>query len=141
MRQTTIYIFVGSAAALTHLATVAFLVEVLFAGPLTANLIGFCLAFSVSFKGHSQWTFPTAPERRPAARLRFFAVALIGFLLNQSAYAFALPLFGARFYLPVLAAVLLGVASVTFLLSKLWAFAHPENNSGVFPAPHARIDR
>jgi hypothetical protein len=37
-----------------------------------------------------------------------------------------LHLFGPRAYLPALAAVLIGVAVATFLLSKLWAFAEPQ---------------
>jgi putative flippase GtrA len=129
MRQAATFTGVGAAAALTHLATVALLVELLFVGPLTANIIGFFVAFFVSFTGHSRLTFPVAPESRPAARLRFFAVALTGFLLNQTAYAWALQISGPRFYLTVLAAVLIGVAAVTFLLSKLWAFAQSEKNS------------
>ncbi|MBI4724029.1 MAG: GtrA family protein, partial [Rhodomicrobium sp.] len=44
----------------------------------------------------------------------------------QAAYAEALRLFGRDYYLPALAAVLVGVAAATFLLSKLWAFAQPQ---------------
>lgn len=125
MRQIAIFIAVGSAAALTHLAVVAIVVEGTGLRPLAANVIGFGVAFFVSFGGHARWTFPLAPHRFAAARRRFFAVAFTGFVLNQTAYAEALHLFGARYYLPVLAAVLLGVAAATFLLSKLWAFADP----------------
>ena len=125
MHQAAIFIGVGTAAAFTHLAAVAMLVELFFLGPLPANVIGFGAAFFVSFTGHSRWTFPIAPASRPAARLRFFAVALTGFLLNQTAYAWALQLFGPRLYLPILGAVLIGVAVITFLLSKLWVFAQP----------------
>ncbi len=123
MRQIAIFIAVGSAAALTHLTVVAMVVEGFGLKPLAANVIGFCIAFFVSFSGHAHWTFPLSPERFAAARRRFFAVAVTGFALNQTAYAEALHLFGPRYYLPVLAAVLLGVAAATFLLSKLWAFA------------------
>ena len=94
--------------------------------PLAANVIGFCVAFLVSFAGHARWTFPLSPERYAPARTRFFAVASTGFVLNQAAYAEALHLFGPRAYLPALAAVLIGVAVATFLLSKLWAFAEPQ---------------
>jgi putative flippase GtrA len=127
MRQIAIFIAVGTAAALTHLTAVWAAVEFLALKPLAANVIGFCIAFLVSFSGHARWTFPLAPTRYAAARTRFFAVALTGFVLNQTAYAEALHLFGPRYYLPVLAAVLLGVAAATFLLSKLWAFAHPQS--------------
>jgi putative flippase GtrA len=126
MLQVAIYIAVGSAAALTHLSVVAAVVELAALKPLAANIIGFAVAFLVSFAGHSRWTFPTAPERLSAARMRFFAVACSSFALNQAAYAEALALFGPRYYLPALAAVIGGVAVSTFLLSKLWAFAQPQ---------------
>ncbi len=125
MRQLAIFVAVGTAAAATHLSIVAAAVELLRLPPLAANALGFCVAFLVSFAGHARWTFPLAPERYAAARARFFAVAITGFLLNQTAYAEALHLFGAAYYLPALGAVLLGVAVATFLLSKLWAFAQP----------------
>jgi putative flippase GtrA len=126
MRQIVIFIAVGTAAAFTHLSVVAAAVELFGLQPLAANVIGFCIAFVVSFGGHARWTFPLAPERYAAARTRFFAVALTGFILNQTAYAEALHLFGPSYYLPALAAVLIGVAISTFLLSKLWAFAQPQ---------------
>lgn len=127
MWQIAIYIAVGTAAALTHLSVVASAVEFFGLQPLAANVIGFCFAFLVSFTGHARWTFAISPARYAAARTRFFAVALTSFVLNQTAYAEALHLFGARYYLPALAAVLLTVAIITFLLSKLWAFAHPRS--------------
>ncbi len=126
MRQIAIFIAVGSAAALTHLTVVAIVVELFGLNPLAANVIGFGVAFLVSFSGHARWTFPLSLERYAAARTRFFAVACTGFVLNQAAYAEALHLFGSRYYLPALAAVLVGVAVATFLLSKLWAFAQPQ---------------
>jgi putative flippase GtrA len=126
MQQIAIFIAVGTAAAFTHLAVAAAAVELAKIPPLAANVIGFCIAFLVSFAGHARWTFPLAPERFAAARTRFFAVAVLGFALNQAAYAEALHLFGPAYYLPALAAVLIGVAISTFLLSKLWAFAQPQ---------------
>jgi putative flippase GtrA len=125
MQQIAIFIAVGSAAAFTHLAVVAAVVETLALHPLAANVIGFGIAFLVSFGGHSRWTFPIVREQLAAARIRFFVVALTGFVINQMAYAWALHIFGPDYYLPILAAVLLGVAASTFLLSKLWAFAQP----------------
>ncbi len=126
MRQIAIFVAVGCAAAATHLAVVALVHELLGLTPLAANVIGFCVAFLVSFGGHARFTFPIAPERFAAARRRFFAVALAGFALNQSAYAVALDVFGQRYYLAVLSVILVGVAISTFLLSKLWAFAQPQ---------------
>ena len=58
MRQIAIFIAVGSAAAVTHLTVVALVVELLHLKPLSANVIGFCVAFLVSFGGHARWTIP-----------------------------------------------------------------------------------
>ncbi len=126
MHQIAIFIAVGTAAAFTHLSVVAAMVEALALHPLAANVIGFGVAFLVSFSGHSRWTFPIAREQHATARIRFLVVAVSGFAVNQAAYAWALHIFGPKYYLPVLAAVLLGVAGSTFLLSKLWAFAQPQ---------------
>jgi putative flippase GtrA len=126
MHQIVLFAAVGTAAAVTHLAVVAALVETLALHPLAANVVGFGVAFFVSFGGHARWTFPIDRERFAAARMRFFLVALAGFALNQTAYAWVLHIVGADYYLPALAAVVLGVAGSTFLLSKLWAFAQPQ---------------
>lgn len=50
---------VGVAAMATHWCVVALLVP-LGMQPLLANVIGFCIAFNVSFLGHHHWTFATA---------------------------------------------------------------------------------
>jgi putative flippase GtrA len=128
-RQLAAFALVGGAAAATHLLVVASLVEACHWPVLLANAAGFSVAFAVSFGGHARWTFPLAAARRAAARKRFFIVALMGFAANQSAYASGLEAMGERghvWYLPVLVAVIAGVAGLTFVLSKLWAFAQSE---------------
>ena len=125
MQQIAIFIAVGIAAAITHFTVVFAVVETLALHPLAANVIGFGIAFLVSFGGHSRWTFPTSRDQLAKARDRFFLVALAGFAINQAAYAWALHIFGREYYLPILATVILSVAGATFLLAKLWAFAQP----------------
>jgi putative flippase GtrA len=125
-RELAAFVFVGCTAALTHLSVVFAVVETVNWPALAANVVGFAVAFFVSFAGHSHFTFPIEASRRAAARSRFFVVALSGFLLNQSVYAVGLQLFGQRFYLPVLFCVLVLVAAATFLASKRWAFASAE---------------
>lgn len=126
MRQIAIFIAVGTTAAIVHLGVVAAVVELFSLDPLAANVIGFSIAFLVSFGGHARWTFPVARKRYAAARTRFFAVAFTGFVLNQIAYAKGLDYVGRDHYLPLLATVILGVSAATFALAKLWAFAQPE---------------
>ncbi len=126
MQQIAIFIAVGCAAAAVHFAVVLAAVETLALHPLAANAIAFGVAFVVSFGGHSRWTFPIGQEQHASARMRFFAVALTGFVINQTAYAWALHIFGKDYYQIILPPVILGVAAATFFLSKLWAFAQPQ---------------
>ena len=50
-------------------------------------------------------------------------MAFSAFILNQTAFAVGLHIFGERYYLPILFCVLLLVATATYLASKRWAFA------------------
>jgi putative flippase GtrA len=113
---------VGGAAFLVHFAVVATLVP---AGltPLVANVLGFLAAFTVSFVGHARWSFPA--EGRPVrlAFARFAVVAVAGFALNESAYAVLLRTTPLDYRL-ALFIVLAGVAGVTWLAGRYWAFAH-----------------
>jgi putative flippase GtrA len=128
-RQLLVFAIVGCVAAVIHLSVVALLVEGLHVRILAANVFGFCVAFLVSFYGHAHWTFPQSAGRRTLARKRFFVVAVTGFIANQSAYASGLDAMGDKgdvWYLPILVAVIFGVAGFTFVLSKVWAFAQSE---------------
>jgi putative flippase GtrA len=89
-----------------------------------ANGVGWLVAFGVSFTGHHRWTFrhQAAPLARAAPK--FFLVSAGGFLLNQLAYAAALRWSGVRYDI-ALAAVLVLVAGLTYLISRFWAFASP----------------
>jgi putative flippase GtrA len=122
-RQVGFFIAVGCAAGLTHMSVVALLVELIGWQPLASNVVAFCVAFIVSFNGHCRLTFPQPPEARAEACRRYILLAVTSFTLNQTAYAWALHLFGPTYYLPILAVVVLVVAIFTFTMSRLWAFA------------------
>ena len=125
MRKTAIrlacFIAVGCAAALTHLGVVVMLVSRHGQLPLVANVVGWLVAFVVSFAGHWLLTFRSqqAPLWRSAGR--FFGVSAAGFATNEVAYALLLQWSSWR-YDVVLALVLVGVAVITYLLSSRWAF-------------------
>ena len=116
------FVVVGLGATLVHVAVYVATIRLLGAAPLAANALGFATAVTVSFLGHRRWTFHDASRRRGRdALLRFWAVALSGFLLNtcfvqlvtgtlQMSYDWAIP--------PMVAIT----PVVTFLLSKLWVF-------------------
>ena len=127
MRQIAIFIAVGSAAALTHLTVVAVVVELFGLQPLAANVIGFCVAFLVSFTGHARFTFPhlARPFRRgahPLLRCRLHRFRPQPGRLCGSACISS----GRATIFPSLPLFFSASAVATFLLSKLWAFAQPQ---------------
>jgi putative flippase GtrA len=122
LRELVAFGLVGASAFVVHFAIVAALVP-LGVPPLLANVVGFLAAFTVSFVGHGRWSFPA--EGRPVAPAlrRFAAVAITGFAVNEGLYAVLLR-FTALDYRVALLLVLGGVAALTWLANRYWAFAH-----------------
>jgi putative flippase GtrA len=111
------FLVVGAVATLVHVLFYLATVAILAWSPLTANALGFAAGVQVSYFGHGRWTFRDAN----GSRLRFWAVAGLGFVINSLfvqlvtlglglSYVWAVPLIAG--VTPVL----------TFTLSKLWAF-------------------
>jgi putative flippase GtrA len=117
------FIVVGSLATATHWLTTVVCVSILGIPPLVANIIGWCVAFFVSFNGHYFLTFKTQEKSLLVAIGRFFVVSLGGFMLNEASLFLLLGMTQADYKL-LLAIVLLLTAVVTFLLSQFWAFFH-----------------
>jgi len=120
-RRILLFILVGSTAAFVHWATVVALVRLLALPPLAANVAGWAVAFSVSFAGQFSLTFRDQGAPLAQAARRFFLLSFGGFMLNEAAYAVLLRWSPWRYDL-LLALVLVGVAIVTYLLSRRWAF-------------------
>ena len=128
------FVVVGCTAAAVHWSVVRLAVGATGMAPLLANLLGWMVAFGVSFGGHYRLTFSgSGAALGPAAR-RFLLISFSGFVLNQAAYALALKL-SSQNYALLLAAVLVGVAVLTYVLSRWWAFRTAS------PAPAPRADR
>lgn len=119
------FIAVGCAAAALHLGVVVVLVGAWAMAPLAANVVGWLIAFGVSFAGHHYLTF--AHHGAPLARAagRFFFVSAAGFAVNEAAYAALLRWSPLRYDLG-LALVLLAVAAATYWLGRHWAFLRIE---------------
>lgn len=115
------FVLVGGSAAATHLAVVGLLVALMSMQPLWANVLGFLVAFVVSYNGHVWLTFAAAQARGWATVARFFAVACLSFVVNELMYAAALHWLHWHYFWS-LALVLVLVAIGTFVLSKFWAF-------------------
>lgn len=116
------FALVGGAAAATHLAVVALLVQAGALPPLAANVLAFLLAFVVSYNGHALLTFSAANARGWMVVGKYFAVACLSFVLNELLYWWLLHNLHWH-YLISLFLVLVVVAVATFVLSKFWAFA------------------
>ena len=102
------FIVVGCAAAAVHWTVATACVAWAGLAPLWANVLGWLVAC-----GHGN---PLG-----AAARRFFAISAGGFAVNESAYALLLHWTTLRYDL-LLAAVLVGVAGLTYVLSRHWAF-------------------
>lgn len=116
------FIFVGICAALTHWLVVVALVANEYLTPLSANLAGWLIAFLVSFTGHYQLTFRYQRRGIGKAIGRFFLLSAGGFAINEASYAWLLSQTTLPYEL-LLGMILVGVAGLTFLVSRLWAFA------------------
>ncbi|WP_397473464.1 GtrA family protein [Pusillimonas sp.] len=120
-KQISWFIATGCAAAFTHWLVAVLCVRELALDPLLANLAGWLVAFFVSFLGHYHFTF--RHQRGPWVRAarRFFAVSALGFCINELAYAYLLHVTAIR-YDVLLAMILIGLAALTFILGRFWAF-------------------
>jgi putative flippase GtrA len=121
MKRIAFFVAVGCAAAAVHFGIVVLLVELLRAPPLAANVAGWLVAFIVSFLGQWQLTFASRGTPWRHALPRYFLLSLAGFAANEAGYA-ALLHFTALPYDVALAAVLLAVAVMTYLLGSRWVF-------------------
>ena len=116
---------VGVGAMLVHLGAVSLWLVPAGMTPLAANVLGFLLAFGVSYWGHRHLTFRAVHVAHRHALPRFLAVACLGFAGNEALYALLLR-FTPLDYRLALLLVLGAVAAMTFALGKLWAFAGRE---------------
>lgn len=114
------FIAVGTAAAALHWGVVVLAVRA-GAQPLWANPLGWFVAFWASWGGHRHLTFAGGENAAPTSLWRFAIVSATGFAINEAAYAVLLRGAGLRYDI-ALAAVLAGVAVLTWLASRHWAF-------------------
>ena len=123
------FIAVGCAAAAVHFGVVMLLVEHRIAPPLAANVVGWLVAFVVSFAGQHRVTFRDRSAPLLRAARRFFAISAAGFAANEAAYGLLLHVSAIR-YDVALAIVLVAVAVMTYVLSSRWAFLRSRDATG-----------
>ena len=116
------FVLVGASAALTHMAVftlVLFLVPTLW--PEIANVVGFLVAFLVSFVGHRLLSFQDAGTGLMQSFLRFAATAVAGFMTNEAVFIVLFRVLGLSTWLALICGIVLS-ALQTFVLSRFWAF-------------------
>ncbi len=91
--------------------------------PLAANLIGWLVAFAVSFAGHYRLTFRHSKNPLDSSSASFLPCVSRRFAINEASYAWLLHSTAIRYDI-LLALILAGLAVATFIASRLWAFRH-----------------
>jgi putative flippase GtrA len=113
---------VGLGATLVHFLVAVGAVQFGKLAPQLANVLGFGVAFCVSFLGQWRWTFLQRVSVPVARALPLYLMVSIGgFAANALAYEWLLTHTAWR-YDVALAVVLVAVASMTFALSRYWVF-------------------
>jgi len=112
---------IGAAAALVHYITAVSLEGLNWLPAAHANIAGFLAAFPVSYFGHRFLSFAHLNANHRHALPRFFSVALLGFIANQTLVIAGLAYTSMPFWL-FLGIVMVVVAVSTYLLSHFWAF-------------------
>ncbi|MEQ1767207.1 MAG: GtrA family protein [Methylotenera sp.] len=117
------FAIIGALAAIVHYIVA---VSFEFTGvlpPSQANIVGFLMAFPVSYFGHRKFSFSKQTSTHSQAFPRFLTVAVAGFIANQLLLIAALTYTWLPFWL-ALGLVMVIIAVSTYLLSRNWAFKH-----------------
>jgi putative flippase GtrA len=118
---TTVMLLVNCAHLIDAVLHVPFHIALI---ALCANVAAFLIAFTISYEGHSNWTFAPKDGQTAlnnTALQRFFMVAVMSFALNESLYAVLLRCTHMNYALALIL-VISAVSMLTFSLSKSWAF-------------------
>ena len=116
------FVLVGASAALTHMAVftvVLFLVPTLW--PEMANVVGFLVAFFVSFLGHRRLSFQDAGTSVMQSFVRFAATAVAGFATNEAIFIVLFRVLSLPTWVALISGIVVSAVQ-TFVLSRFWAF-------------------
>ncbi len=111
---------VGATAAAVHMGVAVAAVEGAGAHPQVANMLGFAVAFVVSYVGQRYFTFGST-QKHQVALLRFAVVAGTGAIVNLVVAGVLLKL--GLYYAAAIFIGLLTAAVVTYQLNRQWTFA------------------
>ncbi|MBA2648322.1 MAG: GtrA family protein [Legionella sp.] len=114
------FLAIGSFAALAHISLVYGFVTLLNTHPLLANVLGFLMAFNISYFGHKHFTFSKLKNKKSLSLPHFFIVATSAGFINEGLYYLLLK-YTTINYLLALILVLVLVSGYSFIVSKIWA--------------------
>ncbi len=115
------FIAVGASAALVHYVVAVTINQFSIVTAGVANVIGFGIAFPVSYFGHRLLSFAQQQTSHQQTLPRFLLVASGGFFANQLLLLLCLQYTNLPFWL-ALGLVMIIIAVTTYLLSRYWAF-------------------
>ena len=111
---------VGLLATLVHVSVAWLASQTVLADPFQANVVGFLVAFAVSYSGHFYFTFARQSGHRQAL-LRFLLLSLAGLALSNAVVWLVVIRLGLPFAV-AMAAVGVAVPAASFLAARNWAF-------------------
>jgi len=121
IKQVTRFGIVGLCATAVHFSAVIFLVEMTTSKPLIANIVGFLIAFQISYWGHRTWTFSDTTALHRVALPKLFLVGTAGLVANESLFYVFMTVLHLPYQL-ALFFVLSILPLVNFTLGKIWIF-------------------
>jgi putative flippase GtrA len=127
-RQGGTFAVVGLAATAVHALMSLAARNVLEASAVQATLVGYLCSVGVSYLGNARFTFGR-PALHGAQFLRFLAVSLTGLGANVAITWLLVNRLGWPFK-AALAVVVVVIPALSFVASKLWAFALPASKGG-----------
>ncbi|WP_022942804.1 GtrA family protein [Psychromonas hadalis] len=123
-QQLVSFSIVGVGATLTHAVIFNLVFQQLQFHHFIANILGFCLAFLVSYLGQFHWTFKEQAIQltdKRSAFVKFFKTALLGFAVNLF-WSFIILEFLQLHHYYYLALLTFVTPILIFVLNKFWVF-------------------
>ncbi len=111
---------IGIAAMLCHGFSLWIWVETIEVQPVLANSYAFLMAFCVSYLGHYHWTFRST-DRHVESTIKFFVVALAGFVLNALIMYLITVIYGLSHWWGFLL-IVVSIPLMTYLVGRYWVF-------------------
>ncbi|PIQ67454.1 hypothetical protein COY25_02765 [Candidatus Uhrbacteria bacterium CG_4_10_14_0_2_um_filter_41_7] len=118
------FVTVGLVSACFDLGILTFLVEVFSFNLYFANSISFFVAVNVSYNLNKNWTFNSVSTSKPRQIYKFFTIAIIGFMFNQTSL-FILTNLGIWYVFAKIMMVSM-VAIWNYSANYLWTFSTRE---------------